>query len=96
MENNEHHTKLQIFLNNFRKTENYDTILTRGGGLNGVFGDVLPTLFLPGAYANSNENSYGSEKASGADFGFFNFLDKVLRPDLFPIFRKLSFFDSCP
>ena len=49
MENNEHHTKLQIFLNNFRKTENYDTILTRGGGLNGVFGDVLPTLFLTGA-----------------------------------------------
>ena len=71
-------------------------ILTRGGGLNGVFGDVLPTLFLTGAQANSNENSYGSKKASGSDFGFFNFFDKALRPELFPIFRKLLFFDSCP
>ena len=70
--------------------------LTRGGAINGVLGDILPMLFLEHASTDFNENSHGSNQASDVEFGYFNFFDKALRPDLWPIFRKLSFFDLCP
>ena len=64
------------------KNETCLSFLTRGGDLNGVFGDILPTLFLVGPSSNFNSNFHGSYQASGAEFGFFNFLDKALRPEL--------------
>ena len=69
-------------------------LLTRGGAINGVLGDILPMLFLEHASTDFNENSHGSNQASDVEFGYFIFFDKALRPDLWPIFRKLSFLTS--
>ena len=60
--------------------------LTRGGAINGVLGDTLPMLFLEHASTDFNENSHGSNQASSVEFGYFNFFDKALHPDLWPIF----------
>ena len=60
--------------------------LTRGGAINGVLGDILPMLFLEHASTDFNENSHGSNQASSVEFGYFNFFDKALHPDLWPIF----------
>ena len=70
--------------------------LTRGGAINGVLGDILPILFLEHASTDFNENSHGSNQTSDVEFGYFNFFDKALRPDLWQIFQKLSFFGFCP
>ena len=59
-------------------------------------GTFCRRFFSQLALTNLNKNFHDSNQASGADFGFFILSDKALHPELQPISRKLSFFDSCP
>ena len=48
------------FVQNFVVSWTITSVLTRGGALNGVFGDILPTFFLIGALTNFNKISHGN------------------------------------